>query len=152
MISQTVEYALRAMSNLASFDGTATTSKAIAKATRVPAEYLSKVMRDLVRADLVHSFRGPRGGFVLARCPDAITLLEIVNAVDPIQRITRCPLENPSHSQLCPLHRCIDEALGQVEQRFRTTTLGSVLSSIPAKCDCRALANPFEGSMAKKAS
>ena len=149
MISQTVEYALRAMSNLASLGGTATTSGEIAKATRVPQGYLSKVMRDLVRADLVRSFRGPHGGFVLAREAEAITVLDIVNAVDPIRRIDGCPLKNPGHSKLCPLHRCLDDALAHMEQRFRSTTLGSVLSTIHETHDCRVLFAPSEDLPAK---
>lgn len=129
MISQTVEYALRAMSSLAALGGAAATSESIARSTRVPQGYLSKIMRDLVRADLVRSFRGPHGGFVLARGAEAISLLDIVNAVDPIRRIVGCPLEDPEHAKLCPLHQCLDDAIGHLEERFRTTTLESVHSS-----------------------
>ncbi len=128
MISQTIEYALRAMSSLASLKGIASTSEAIATATHIPQAYLSKVMRDLVRADLVRSFRGPHGGFLLAREADAITLLDIVNAVDPIRRASGCPYEDQSHTELCPLHRCLDEVVAHMEERLRSTSLGSVLS------------------------
>src|SRR5689334_15256620 len=123
MISQTIEYALRAMNTLAMLNGAASTSEAIAAATQVPQGYLSKVMRDLVRADLVQSFRGPRGGFRLARDPSTISLLDIVNAVDPIRRISACPLKDPHHVDLCPLHRCLDDVLAHTEQRFRCTSL-----------------------------
>jgi len=139
MISQTIEYALRAMSSLASLESAAATSETIARMTHVPQGYLSKVMRDLVRADLVRSFRGPHGGFVLARDPGAITLLDIVNAVDPIRRISACPLNDPRHVDLCPLHQCLDDCLAHIENRFRSTTLGSVLSATHAAHDCRAL-------------
>lgn len=142
MISQTIEYALRAMNNLASLEGAATTSETIAKATRVPQAYLSKVMRDLVRADLVRSFRGPHGGFVLAREAGSITLLDIVNAVDPIRRISACPLTNPRHAVLCPLHQCLDDCLAHMEERFRSTTLVSVVSATHGSPDCRALLAP----------
>jgi Rrf2 family protein len=142
MISQTVEYALRAMSNLASLQGAATTSEAIAQATRVPQGYLSKIMRDLVCAELVKSFRGPRGGFVLARDANSITVLDIVNAVDPIRRITRCPLDDPRHANLCPLHRCLDDALAHLEQIFRSTTLGGMALTVGGAGDCRTLFTP----------
>ncbi|MBX3385028.1 MAG: Rrf2 family transcriptional regulator [Phycisphaeraceae bacterium] len=140
MISHTVEYALRAMSHLASIGDGAATSRSIARATRVPHGYLSKVMRSLVCAELVRSFRGPHGGFALARDPRNITLLDIVNAVDPIRRITCCPLDNPLHSRLCSLHRCLDDNLASIEQSFQRTTLGSVLDSaagataVPGAC------------------
>src|SRR5262245_55651805 len=105
MFSQTVEYALRAMIHLAGLNGVATTSQSIALRTSVPPGYLSKVLRDLVVARLVASYRGPGGGFMLARDPARITILDVVNAVDPIQRIHHCPAGNPEHADLCALHR-----------------------------------------------
>ncbi len=142
MISQTVEYALRAMSHLASLTASkdaAATSEAISLATRVPQGYLSKIMRSLVCADLVRSFRGPNGGFVLARRPERITVLDIVNAVDPIKRIEYCPLDNPLHTSLCPLHRCLDDAFAHIERVFGSTNLASVLESAHEGGQCRTL-------------
>lgn len=139
MFSQTVEYALRAMSHLASLGGSAATSAAIAHATRVPHGYLSKVMRDLVCADLVRSTRGRRGGFVLARPAAGISILDIVNAVDPIHRVEHCPLDNPMHVRLCALHQCLDDALAQIERTFRKVTLGSVLETSEKQGCCQTL-------------
>lgn len=138
MISQSVEYALRAMSHLASLRGVAATCEVISRATRVPKDYLSKIMSDLVRADLVRSFRGPNGGFILSRDPAAISVLDVVNAVDPIRRIERCPVDNPLHVNLCPLHRCVDDALAHVEEAFRRTTLGTVVDEAPTDGICPA--------------
>jgi Rrf2 family protein len=129
MFSQTVEYALRAMMYLASTEGAAQTSERIAAETRVPPGYICKVMRDLVRARLVTSFRGPGGGFMLTGTPDKISILDVVSAVDPIRRIHRCPLDNPEHADLCPLHRRLDDALASIESSFRQTTLKEVLDS-----------------------
>ncbi len=137
MFSQTVEYALRAMMYLASLDGTPVTSERIAANTRVPAGYLSKVMRDLVLGNLVTSYRGPRGGFALVSKPDAITMLDVVGAVDPIRRIHKCPIDNPNHMNLCPLHRRLDDALAEIERSFRAVTLAEMLAagSIPVRLD-----------------
>ncbi len=126
MFSQTVEYALRAMMHLAALDAPASGER-IALQTHVPAGYLSKVMRGLVVAKLVRSFRGPNGGFVLSRPPREITILDVVNAVDPIHRVHTCPLGNPDHTQLCGLHRRLDDALAHIEQTFKATTLAEVL-------------------------
>lgn len=131
MVSQSVEYALRAMSHLAAQSQAAATSEVIARATRVPHRYLSKIMRDLVCARLVKSFRGPRGGFTLARDASTITVLDIVNAVDPIRRIDCCPIGDPSHTCLCPLHRCLDDALAHIEDSFRHARLSTVLIRDP---------------------
>lgn len=140
--SQTVEYALRAMSHLASLRGRSATCGLIARATRVPPGYLAKVLRGLVSARLVNSFRGPGGGFELARDASSISVLDIVNAVDPIHRIEGCPLDDPSHACLCPLHQCLDDALSQIEATFRRTTLGSVLKDAGDGDACRTLFTP----------
>ena len=142
MLSQTVEYALRAMNYLAALPAeTSVSSETIAEKTQVPRNYLSKVMRDLVLAELVFSQRGPNGGFALTRTPEKITILDVVNAVDPIKRITKCPLGNPEHLRLCPLHRRLDDALALVEKEFGRTKLCELLESTArAPGTCRSMA------------
>ncbi|MEZ4537577.1 MAG: Rrf2 family transcriptional regulator [Cyanobacteriota/Melainabacteria group bacterium] len=83
MISQTAEYALRAMVFLAMNQDNAQVTERIAGGTKVPASYLSKVLQSLSRAGLVKSQRGLGGGFSLAKAPESTTILEIINAVDP---------------------------------------------------------------------
>lgn len=129
MFSQTVEYALRAMIYLASLDRSPVANDRIAASTGIPAGYLAKVMRHLVVAHLVDSYRGPRGGFCLASSAEAISILDVVNAVDPIRRIHRCPMDNPCHAELCPLHRRLDNALGDIESSFRNSTLAEMLEA-----------------------
>src|SRR5215470_527471 len=105
VLSQTVEYALRAAVYLADQAPSARTTEQIAEATRVPHAYLSKVLQSMARGKIVTSQRGLHGGFLLARQPDQISILEVVNAVDPVQRIRECPLGFPAHGvNLCPLH------------------------------------------------
>ncbi len=129
MLSQTVEYALRAVVYLAGQAPESRTTDQIATATRVPKAYLSKVLQGLVRAGLVHSQRGLGGGMSLTRDPGELTILQVVEAVEPIGRIKSCPLGLASHGvRLCPLHRRLDEALAQVEQAFGATTLAEVLA------------------------
>lgn len=129
MLSQTVEYALRAIVCLANESPTAQTNVQLAEVTKVPTAYLSKVMASLNRAGLVHSQRGPNGGFTLARQPSDLVLLDVVNAVDPIRRIETCPLGIAGHgTRLCPLHRRMDNAIALVQDAFSKTTLAEVLS------------------------
>jgi Rrf2 family protein len=129
MISQTVEYALRAVVCLAHASPGAQTTEQIARATRVPPAYLSKVLQTLSRHGIVQSQRGLHGGFHLAKSPAELTILEVVNSVEPIQRIRSCPLELKSHGvHLCPLHARLDGALSQVERAFADTTLAEILA------------------------
>lgn len=129
MISQTVEYALRAVVTIAQHEGRPCTSQEIAETTQVPGPYLSKVMQGLVRAKLVISKRGLHGGFVLTKKPAELTILDIIDAVDPFKRIRKCPLELSSHSgTLCPLHQRLDDAMAMVEESLRKTTVAEVLA------------------------
>ena len=128
MISQTVEYSLRAAVALARCEGRPCTAQRISETTEVPGPYLAKVMQGLVRAGLVHSRRGLHGGFVLAKSPQELTIWNIIEAVEPFQRIRKCPLRIGAHSrELCPLHQRLDDAMETVETSFRNTTLAELL-------------------------
>ena len=139
MLSQTVEYALRAVVYLAMRSPEAQTTAEIAKATQVPSAYLAKVLQGLRAKDIVKLQRGLRGGVSLTREPDQITILDVVNAVDPVQRISTCPLDLKAHGvKLCALHFRMDQALQSMENAFRSTTLAELLQdpnpSVPL-CD-----------------
>jgi len=129
MFSQTVEYALRAVVFLADRAPSTGTTDDIAAATLVPKPYLVKVLQGLARGGIVQTQRGVGGGVSLIKSPSELTILEVVNAVEPIQRIRTCPLGLAAHGvKLCPLHRRMDEALAHVEDAFRSTTLAEVLA------------------------
>jgi Rrf2 family protein len=129
MFSQTVEYALRAVVHLADKAPAARTTDQIAEATRVPKAYLSKVLQGLCRSGIVQSKRGLGGGMVLTKTPAELTILEVVDAVEPVGRIRECPLGLAAHGvPLCPLHRRLDNALAAVEDAFRKTTLAEILA------------------------
>lgn len=111
MLSSTVEYALRAMSWLALTPDQLVPTSTLAKHTQVPVHYLAKVLQQLAAARLITGRRGVGGGYRLARQPSQITLIQVVNAVSPVERITTCPLGLSTHgSQLCSLHRRMDAA------------------------------------------
>lgn len=139
MFSQTVEYALRAVVFLAHRAPNPGICEDIALGTKVPRPYMAKVLQGLVKAKILNSQRGLGGGITLNIEPEKLTLLEVINAVDPVKRIKTCPMDLASHGvNLCPLHRRLDNALASVEKAFGSTTLAEILSetggSIPL-CD-----------------
>ncbi len=140
MISQTAEYALRAVVWLAVEPDKAIGTPRIARMTKVPPAYLSRVLQSLARAGLVKSNPGRSGGFRLTRSPNDISVLDVVNAVDPIRRIERCPLDIDDHGlNLCPLHRRLDAAIAATERAFRETSIGELLtdpSTSRPLCSC----------------
>ena len=120
---------MRSMVALAAGDGRPMTTRQIAETMKVPQSYLSKVLQSLVRAGLVHSTRGLKGGFVLAKEPGELNMMQILNAVSTYKRIETCPLDMEGHSsQLCPLHRRLDQAMAMVQEAFEGTTLAEILS------------------------
>ena len=133
MISQTAEYALRAIVYLADQNGQPRTTAQIAEITRVPSGYLAKVMQSLGRAGLVTSQRGLNGGFTLIDDPHELSVLTVIDVVDPIRRYPGCPLGLVEHRrQLCPLHRRLDQAAAAVEKAFGETRVAELLS-VPRK-------------------
>jgi Rrf2 family transcriptional regulator, nitric oxide-sensitive transcriptional repressor len=124
IFSQTVEYALRSVVWLAAHADSPQTVHEIAEATHIPANYLAKVMNSLRRTGLVESRRGLGGGYILARSVNELTVLDVVNTVDPIRRIRQCPLGlKPQGPGLCPLHKRLDEAIGLIETAFTKTKI-----------------------------
>jgi Rrf2 family protein len=128
MLSQTAEYALRAVVTLATEPSNPRTAQDISRESRIPPDYLSKVLNSLARAGVVTSQRGRGGGFQTVQPATQLTVLEVVAAVDPVKRIKTCPLGLKAHgTNLCPLHRKLDDALKSVEEAFATTTIASLV-------------------------
>jgi Rrf2 family transcriptional regulator, nitric oxide-sensitive transcriptional repressor len=152
MFSQTAEYALRVIAYLGGLGDRPAVGREIAAATRVPEGYLAKVLQSLSRAGLVRSQRGLHGGSALARPADQITLYDVIQSVDPIRRITTCPLGLKSHgANLCPVHRRLDDAYAMIEETFRASTIADMLSEeSSSKPLCDALAAPAAATAADR--
>lgn len=132
MLTQTTEYALRVITFLAAQTAcgkTPSSGDEIAASTHNSRRYLKQVMRNLTAGGLVESRRGTKGGYLLARAAETITILDIVNAVEPIKRICNCPLNLQSHTSLCPLHAQLDNAYAVAEQAFAGVTIADLLNS-----------------------
>lgn len=129
MITQTVEYALRAVTTLAYRAGESTTTEEVAQATKVPVAYLAKILQNLARKGIIHTQRGVGGGVALAKPPAELSILDVVNAVEPILRYKTCPLGIASHGRtLCPLHTRLDKSLADLEDAFGGVTLADILN------------------------
>ncbi len=81
-ISLRVDYAVRAMAELATAGQDPRKAEEVASAQDIPLKYLLGILTDLKRAHLVRSQRGPDGGFALSRAADEINLADVFRAVD----------------------------------------------------------------------
>ncbi len=138
LLSDAAEYGIRAAVWLSRHQGQTLKVREIAEGTKAPAGYLIKVLQSMTRAGILSAQRGTLGGFAIKREPSELTVLEVINAIDPVERIKTCPLGLASHgTELCPMHRHIDEAVGCIEQTFGEVTVGDLLSQpsrSPALC------------------
>jgi Rrf2 family nitric oxide-sensitive transcriptional repressor len=129
MISKTAEYALRAVACLGAQPECPLSANTLAEKTQVPRRYLTRVLQDLCAADLVRSRPGPGGGYELATSPKKLTILDVINTVEPIQRIKTCPLGLQTHTRLCPLHAELDRAYAATEKAFASVTIQQLVNS-----------------------
>ncbi len=130
MLSQTAEYALRAVLWLARQGDHPRTTREIAEATGVPAGYLSKILQRLVRHDLIGSRRGPHGGFQMLVNPEDLSAHDVVEIVDPTRqgpdRHTHGGGE-PGAAGLEDLHRQLKEVHESFEQALARVTIAELL-------------------------
>lgn len=128
MFSQTVEYALRAMVCLAMAPSEMVPTTTLATQTRVPGNYLPKILQQLSAGGLVQGRRGVGGGYRLTRAAAEINLLDIINAVGTLKRIHTCPLGLEGHgSNLCPLHRALDSGAAAIIKIYDGVTLQNLV-------------------------
>ncbi len=132
MLSDATEYGLRAIVWLANQPVGPHKLQTIAEATGAAPGYLIKVLQALAKAGIVSAHRGTAGGYALSRDPLSLSVLEVISAIDPIERIRSCPLGLPRHAAaLCPLHRRIDDSLATIERDFARTTITELSQGSP---------------------
>ncbi len=131
MLSQTAEYAMRAMVHLGRIGGGPAVADEIAAEIHVPAGYLSRVLRMLVRAGLLKAQRGIGGGFSLAMPTSQLSVWDVLEATDStFRRVKGCPLGMAEHgTSLCGLHRLLDDVMADAETRLREATILDVIAN-----------------------
>ena len=128
MLSNTAEYALRAVLFLADRGGPASVDE-IARQLQVPRNYLSKTLHRLAQEGVLASTRGKGGGFRLAVDPHRLKLLRVVAPFDQISGERRCLLGRPQCSDRnpCPAHLQWRAASERVSEFFRDRTVGDLV-------------------------
>ncbi len=127
MFSQTTEYAMRAMACLAIKPDTLVPTPDLARQTHVPMNYLAKVLQQLAAANLIYGRRGVGGGYRLARRASEITLLDVINAVSSLRRLSNTPIDAGTAPHLSALHRKADEATEAVTNIFKRVSLQNLV-------------------------
>lgn len=107
IFSKKCEYGLQAVLYMAAKEpGCVCPSDEIADKLQIPKEFVSKILQSLTESGIVDSKKGKSGGFLLAKHPSKIRLIDIVTAIDGLDLFNRCVLGFPqcSPDQPCPVH------------------------------------------------
>ncbi|NMC14389.1 MAG: Rrf2 family transcriptional regulator [Chloroflexi bacterium] len=129
-ITRQADYAVRAVAFLARLgsDHRAATSQ-IADEQKIPPSFLAKIVSQLSVAGLLQTSRGARGGVSLARSPDEITLLEVVEAIDGPIYLNECVCgyDPCVFSDECPIHPIWCDAQEHLIKLLKETTFGAAI-------------------------
>ena len=123
------EYAVRIVQYLAQ-SNERRDAQSIADSTCVSLRFTLKIMRKLVAADIVQSFKGAHGGYTLSRPASSITLRQVIEAVEGPYRFSRCVDNgyacNCSSVTACPFHSVFDDITQMVIQKLDEATFDSL--------------------------
>ncbi len=133
-LSKKADYALMAVRHLALPDGPSSTSaREIAEQYDIPIELMAKVLQRLVRAGLLISTQGTRGGYTLSRPPGAISVGEVIQAIDGPFTVTACSAENHNCDQYS---KCsIRDPLWRIRERITATLDTVTVAELAAESD-----------------
>lgn len=139
-MGQGVEWALHCCVNMSwSPTGEPVNSARLAELYQLPPAYLSKQLQALVRAGILSSVSGPRGGFQLARRPDRITVLDVVLAIEGTEPAFRCesilgnsPEADPreDHVRSCLVSQTMRQAELAWRQALSKQTIAGIAASV----------------------
>ncbi len=135
LLSRRCEYAIRAVLYLTSQTPTAPLPvREVSRALDIPHAFLAKTVRDLVRAGIVSTQPGTGGGLSLARPADALTLKDVVLAVDGPELFESCVLRLPGCGELqpCPLHAAWVRTRERIDRMLSAATLDAVAEATRA--------------------
>jgi Rrf2 family protein len=130
-LTRASEYAIRAMIHIGSIpDGTAAQATEIAFRSEVPPSFAGKILNKLARGGILKSTRGIGGGYALAKPADAITLLDILEAIEGPIALTDCA-PDPDNCNLS--HDCPASVVWlQVQRRFSAMLAETTVESLVA--------------------
>jgi Rrf2 family protein len=130
MISRTSQYALRAMTILATREDRISVME-LARVIGAPKDYLARIVMALASAGIIDARRGPKGGIRLGRKPGDITLMEIITCFDGQVLFEECCLGLPGCGQMgvkCPIH----DEWGMIREKIRIWWLYTTLADFSA--------------------
>jgi len=126
------DYAIRSMIFISSLPEDAVVLRSeICETQKIPSSFMAKILRSLVRAQLLRSTRGVNGGFSLARPASEVTLLDILEAIEGPLALTDC-VPNPEeceHSMNCPANSVWARVQSSIKEILNGATLEDLVNT-----------------------
>lgn len=128
-ITKQADYAVRAVLYLARNPGRRVPTSEIAETQHIPNSFLAKIISQLSISGIVQTWRGVHGGVTLARDPEDLTLLEVVEAIDGPIRLNTCVGEDGycPFKKSCPMTTIWNEAQQVLVEKLKTTYYSALL-------------------------
>lgn len=118
-LNQATDYAFRMVLHMSMLPlGQKVTGGVLAEQELIPERFLLKIMRSLIAAGIMKSFRGVDGGFSLNREPKDISMLDIIRAVEGEAYLQRCLYDVGSCSKSCMGHCAVNEAMAVIQNQL----------------------------------
>lgn len=133
-ITQEADYAIRALLILAKEgEGEKLDAKTISERGRIPLRFLLKLLRKLIQAGIVRSYRGVNGGYALNRHSKDINLREVIEAIDGSISINRCIIDkdfcNENNTERCVVHKELKKVQSILVNELEKITLFKLKNS-----------------------
>lgn len=127
-ITRQADYAIRAVRYLSRAGNQRAATSTVAKEMKIPPSFLAKIISQLSIAGIVQTSRGAHGGVMLARPPEEITLLDVVEAIDGPIQLNECVADpgKCEFSEDCAMHPVWVEAQKLLTERLRATTFANL--------------------------
>ena len=134
-VSRSIAYAVQALVQLAAVDSSVPTPcNLLAREGQMPERFLLQILRSLVKSGLLRSIRGVEGGYLLARPPLEITLLDVYEAFDQPIVPSIPPLPSLSDHARSEMSGCMNRVAGLVQKELSQTSIADLVqdSAAPA--------------------
>lgn len=129
-ITRETDYAIRCIQYLCKNPSDIKMVDEIASEMNIPKSFLAKILQKLTKAKIAKSFRGVKGGFILARRPEDINLLEIIEIIEGPIAMNTCAVNERycSFSDSCSVHPIWVSLKKDIEQRLKAINFKELIS------------------------
>ena len=135
-LSKKAEYGLMAMQYIAARPGTVVSAKEIAEEYDVSFDLLSKVLQLLMRRDIIQSYKGVNGGYVMLLHPSSVSVADVIRAIEGKSALVQCSDDDENcscrHYQGCTIRTPMQKIQDRIDRVLASMTIAEMMDSTQA--------------------